>query len=95
MLARLLQVNAFARAIERDLALLAAALRTDPSMHGWTEALLLTLFANGTAQSATFSARKSVFRHAGINTICPGEDPAGEVVHFLESRLPQEVRRLG
>src|SRR5439155_10246384 len=92
MLARLLQINAFARTVQRNLALLAAALRTDPTMYGWTEALLFALFANSTAQTGSLS-ECSVFRHAGVNTICPGENPAGKVVDLLEARLPQEVRR--
>ena len=42
--ARLLQVNAFRRAIERDFALRSATLRTDAAMHGQTEALLFADF---------------------------------------------------
>ena len=49
MLASLLQIDAVAGTVERHLALLATALRTDASVDGRAEALLLTLFANRTA----------------------------------------------
>ena len=49
MLARLLQIHAVAGTIERHLALLATALRTDAAVDGRAEALLLTFFANRTA----------------------------------------------
>src|SRR5271165_4179163 len=51
MLPRLLQVRAVAGTIERDFALLPAALRTDASVNGRTKALLLADFADGTTQA--------------------------------------------
>ena len=48
VLACLVKIGAVARTIERDLALLTAALRADSSVHRRAESLLLTLFANGT-----------------------------------------------
>ena len=50
VLARLLQIGAVAGTIQRHLALLAAALRADAAVHGWTEALLLANLANRAAQ---------------------------------------------
>jgi hypothetical protein len=46
MLPRLLQIDTIAGTIERDLALFAAALRTDAPVHRRTEAFFLALFAN-------------------------------------------------
>src|SRR5579863_7437276 len=51
VLPRLLQIHAVARAIERDLALLTAALRADAAMHRWAEALLFTFFADRTTHN--------------------------------------------
>jgi hypothetical protein len=51
VLARLLQIDAVARTIERHLALLAATLRADAPVHRRAKALLFALLANGTAQS--------------------------------------------
>src|SRR5262252_408664 len=48
---RLLQIRAIARAVESDLALLAAALGTNAAMNGRTEALFFSYPADGTAQS--------------------------------------------
>jgi len=50
VLARLLQIDAVARAIERDLALLAAALRTDASVNRGAEALFFAEIADGAGQ---------------------------------------------
>src|SRR5579864_4670845 len=50
MLARLLQVDAIAWAVQHDLALLAATLRADASMHRRAEALLFSSFADGAGQ---------------------------------------------
>jgi hypothetical protein len=50
MLPRLLQVNAFARAIERDFALFATTLRTDAPVNGGTKPLLFAFFADGAGQ---------------------------------------------
>jgi hypothetical protein len=50
MLARLLQVDAIAWAIQRDLTLLAATLRANASMHRRAEALLFSSFADGAGQ---------------------------------------------
>src|ERR1700751_605737 len=50
MLARMLQINAVARAIQCDLSLLSAALRADTPMHRWAEPLFLSLFANCAGQ---------------------------------------------
>src|ERR1700751_5039753 len=50
MLARLPKVYAIARAIQRDLALLAATLRANASMHRRAEALLFSFFADGAGQ---------------------------------------------
>jgi hypothetical protein len=48
VLARLLKIDALTGTIERHLALLTATLRTNPAVHGGTEAFLLALFANRT-----------------------------------------------
>src|SRR5262245_37871562 len=49
MSACLLQINAIRRAVKRDLAMLAAALRANASMHRGTEPLLLALLTDCTA----------------------------------------------
>src|SRR3954463_3548339 len=41
------------------------------------------------------SSVASVLRHAGIDTVSPGQNSARQIVHFLESRLAQEIHRLG
>jgi hypothetical protein len=50
VLARLLQVGAFAGAIQRDFALFAAALWADAPVHSRAEALFLSSFADGAGQ---------------------------------------------
>src|SRR5215469_9881789 len=35
-----------------------------------------------------------ILGHARVHAIRPGENPAGKVVHFFESRLAQKVDRL-
>ena len=50
MLPRLLQVNALTGTVESDLAIFAAALRTNASVDGGAKALFLSLFTDGTAQ---------------------------------------------
>src|SRR5580765_5517813 len=50
VLARLQQVRTVTRAIERDFALLAAALRADTPVNGWTETLFFPGFADGAAR---------------------------------------------
>ena len=62
MLARLLQIDAVARAIERDLALLAAALRTDASVDGGAEAFFFAGVADGTGHLTLIMARLVVGR---------------------------------
>jgi hypothetical protein len=37
----------------------------------------------------------SILRHLGINPVCPSQYPTGQIVHLLESGLPQEVHCLG
>src|SRR5438270_9017714 len=41
------------------------------------------------------SSVASILRHAGIDAISPGQNSARQVMHFLESRLAQEVHGLG
>src|SRR3954454_22445650 len=41
------------------------------------------------------SSVASVLRHAGIDAISPGQNSARQVVDLLESRLAQEIHRLG
>ncbi len=55
MLARLQQIRTIAWTIERDFALLAAALRADASMHRGTKTLFLTLFADDAAHEMIVS----------------------------------------
>jgi len=64
VLARLLQIRTVAGAVERHLALLAAALRTDFPMHDWAKPLLFAFFTKRAAQgqilgSDYFTARLS------------------------------------
>jgi hypothetical protein len=49
---RLAQIRTIAGAVERDLALLAATLRTDASVECRTETLFLPKFADGAAQKS-------------------------------------------
>ena len=51
MLPCLLEINTLSWAIERHLALLAATLRADASMHCQTEALFFSFFADGAAHA--------------------------------------------
>src|SRR5580704_9649835 len=53
VLASLLQVRAVAGAVERNLALFAAALRADAAMHGRAKTLLLSDLANGAGHEAS------------------------------------------
>src|SRR3981189_299657 len=55
--ARLLQVGAIARTIERDLALFATALRTDSSVDGGPKPLLFPEVADRTAHRLIISCR--------------------------------------
>ena len=64
MLPSLLKIDAVARAVERDLALLAAALRADASVDGGTEALFLALVADGTGHPSLIMARSVVGRRS-------------------------------
>jgi hypothetical protein len=48
---RALQIETLARTIDCHFALFAAALRTNPSVNGWAEALLLPGFADLAAQN--------------------------------------------
>ena len=53
MLSRLLKIRTVAGAIERHLALLAAALRADAAMDGGAEAFLFANLADGAAQTGS------------------------------------------
>ncbi len=50
MFSRLPQINAIAGTIERDFALLAAALRTNPAVDGGTKSLFFSDFTDGAGQ---------------------------------------------
>ncbi len=63
----LLEIGAVAWTIERHFALFAAALRADAAMHGGTEALFLTNFADGTTHDDAPGF------HYGIRRSFPGE----------------------
>src|SRR5579862_220435 len=56
MFARLLQIHAITRTIERYFPLLAATLRTNPSMHGRAKAFFLAFFADRTTHKIQFSS---------------------------------------
>jgi hypothetical protein len=78
MLARLLQIRALGRAVERHLALLAATLGADAFVEGRTEAFFFAKVADGTAQKSTSVAgqlpRKSP--HYGISVCREASAPA-------------------
>src|SRR6476659_4462777 len=57
MLTRLLEIDAVARAVERDLALLATALRADTPVDSGAEALFFALVADGTGHPSLIMAR--------------------------------------
>ena len=58
VLARLQQVRTVARAIKRDFALLAAALRANTPVNGWTETLFFPGFADGAAHVTIMAFRR-------------------------------------
>src|SRR5437764_1376764 len=77
MLAGLDQIRAICGTVKRYLALLAAALRTDASVHGGAEALLFTEFTDDTGQG-------SPCKHYGILL----RDCSRPAAHEAESAFP-------
>lgn len=67
MLACLLQINAFAGAIERDFALLPAALRTDSSVDCRTEALFFAFVADDAGQIGIPGFHYGMGSRGGLN----------------------------
>ena len=61
MLARLHEVRTIAGTVESDLALLAAALRTNTSVNSGAKALLFADFTDGAAQSSNFFSIMTFF----------------------------------
>jgi hypothetical protein len=82
----LLQVYAGARAIKSYLALFAAALRANPTMHGWTEASFLTLFADSTTHESGPSFDYDIKRAESWVPLCgSGRHPPGTVGMAISS----------